>query len=74
VRLELLPQNPLYRKTGVPIGLGDDVPRYLRFEPILTALEPVLQGAEYAQFGSADPNNLSDVNYNFVANKDGRSV
>jgi hypothetical protein len=49
-----------------------DMPRYISFEPVLGAVEAVLQGEGYAAFKSTNPNDLSDVNYNFIANKDAR--
>ncbi len=49
-----------------------DLPSYISFEPILTGVEAVLKGGNYAAFKSANPNDLPDVNYNFIANKDGK--
>jgi len=49
-----------------------DFPSYLSFEPILNDVESVLNGGNYAEFKSESPNNFPNVNYNFVANKDGR--
>lgn len=49
-----------------------DMPRYINFEPILSDVATVLNGGSYAQFKSSNPNGLSDVNYNFIANKDGK--
>lgn len=49
-----------------------DFPRYISFEPILSEVATVLNGGHYGQFKSANPNDLSNVNYNFIANKDGK--
>lgn len=49
-----------------------DFPDYISFEPILKAVSEVLAGGSYAQHKLSDPKLLSDVNYSFVANKDGR--
>lgn len=49
-----------------------DFPRYISFEPILGAVAAVLNGGNYAQFRTASPSDLSNVNYSFIANKDGR--
>lgn len=49
-----------------------DFPRYISFEPILREVATVLNGGHYGQFKSANPNDLSNVNYNFIANKDGK--
>lgn len=49
-----------------------DVPRYISFEPILSDVAAILNGGNYAQFQSSNPGDLSNVNYNFIANKDGR--
>lgn len=49
-----------------------DMPRYISFEPILSDVAAILNGGNYAQFKSSNPGDLANVNYNFVANKDGR--
>ena len=49
-----------------------DLPNYISFEPILSAVAAVLQGGNYTQFKSTNPNDLANVNYNFTANKDGK--
>ena len=49
-----------------------DFPRYISFEPILRDVATVLNGGHYGQLKSANPNDLSNVNYNFIANKDGK--
>lgn len=48
------------------------IPSYISFEPILTDVVTVLNGQSYAGFKSANPNDFSGVNYNFLSNKDGR--
>ena len=49
-----------------------DLPGYISFEPILRDVEAVLKGGNYAAFKADNPNNFPDVNYSFVANKDGK--
>jgi hypothetical protein len=49
-----------------------DFPQYISFEPILREVAKVLNGGYYNQYKSANPNDLSNVNYNFIANKDGK--
>jgi len=49
-----------------------DMPRYISFEPILSDVAAILDGGSYAQFKSSNPGDLSNVNYNFIANKDGK--
>lgn len=50
----------------------DDLPSYLSFEPILKATEVVLSGDTFLNFRASDPGNAFGVNYEFMANKDGR--
>ena len=49
-----------------------DLPNYISFEPILTGVNGVLNGKSYSDFMSSVPNDLPNVNYNFIANKDGK--
>jgi len=49
-----------------------DIPGYISFEPILNDVRDILDGGNYRGFASSDPSDFSGVNYNFVANKDGR--
>lgn len=49
-----------------------DMPNYISFEPILTNVAAVLNGRPYTAMKSANPNDFPGVNYNFLANKDGR--
>jgi RNA-directed DNA polymerase len=49
-----------------------DIPSYISFEPILTDVAAVLNGGNYTAFKSKNPNGFRDVNYNFLANKDGK--
>lgn len=51
---------------------NDDFPSYISFEPILSDVADVLNGGNYAAFKSKDPNDFSGINYNFIANKDGK--
>jgi len=51
---------------------NSDLPNYISFEPILIDVSNVLDGKTYTQFQSSNPNNYSGVNYNLIANKDGR--
>lgn len=49
-----------------------DFPLYISFEPILQDVAKVLDGKQYFEFKGSSPALLPDVNYNFIANKDGR--
>lgn len=51
---------------------NSDIPSYISFEPILTEVASVLDGKNYPEFQSANPGNFPEVNYNFIANKDGK--
>tara|TARA_R110000787_G_C13407398_1_gene443922 strand:- start:169 stop:1665 length:1497 start_codon:yes stop_codon:yes gene_type:complete len=49
-----------------------DMPSYISFEPILTDVAAVLDGGTFSKFKATNPAELPDVNYNFIANKDGK--
>jgi len=49
-----------------------DLPQYISFEPILGQVATVLNGGNYTQFKASNPGDLPNVNYNFIANKDGK--
>lgn len=49
-----------------------DIPSYINFEPILENVSGVLGGANFNEFKKSNPADFTDVNYNFIANKDGR--
>lgn len=49
-----------------------DFPRYISFEPILSDVAAVLKGGYYTEFKDSNPKELSNVNYSFIANKDGK--
>jgi len=49
-----------------------DMPRYISFEPILADVSAILNGGDYAQFKAGNPADIPNVNYNFIANKDGK--
>lgn len=49
-----------------------DFPKYISFEPILQGVAAALNGGDYNGFKNAKPYELSNVNYSFTANKDGR--
>lgn len=51
-----------------------DMPKYISFEPILNKVSSVLDRSNYRAFkeSSKNPGDLPNVNYNFIANKDGR--
>lgn len=49
-----------------------DIPSYISFEPILTEVAAILKGGTFTQFKKSNPAEFPDVNYNFIANKDGR--
>jgi RNA-directed DNA polymerase len=51
---------------------NSDVPPYISFEPILCDVVAVLNGKNFAEFKSCNPNDLSGVNYSFLSNKDGK--
>lgn len=48
-----------------------DFPKYISFTPILEAVEKVLNGRSYRDFMSNQPDDVQNVNYSFIANKDG---
>ena len=49
-----------------------DLPKYISFQPIITAVSEEMAGGVFNQFKSKNPANLSGVNYNLIANKDGK--
>ena len=49
-----------------------DMPSYISFKPILIDVAAVLNGGNYAAFKSMNPNDFQGVNYNLLANKDGK--
>lgn len=49
-----------------------DFPDYISFEPILKEVSGLLSGGYFSAHKSSNPELISDVNYSFVANKDGR--
>jgi len=49
-----------------------DFPKYISFEPILQAVAVELGGGSYATFKGSNPHTLPNVNYSFIANKDGK--
>lgn len=49
-----------------------DFPDYISFEPILAEVSAELKGGIFASHKASNPELISDVNYSFVANKDGR--
>lgn len=49
-----------------------DFPNYISFEPILADVAAVLNNGQFTAFKASDPGLQSNVNYSFVANKDGR--
>ena len=49
-----------------------DLPMYISFEPILTAVAKVIKGDTFTKFKSKNPSDFSGVNYNLIANKDGK--
>jgi len=51
---------------------NDDFPYYISFEHILNDVANVLNGGTFFGFESKNPKYSSDVNYNFLANKDGK--
>ena len=51
-----------------------DLPSYVSFEPILSAVAGVLKEGSYLAYKATQPKDLPNVNYSFIANKDGRFV
>lgn len=51
--------------------MKEDVPEYVSFEPLLLAVEKALKGSGTVDYGEK-PWNWAKVNYELVANKDGR--
>ena len=49
-----------------------DLPKYISFQPIITAVSEVMNGSGFTQFKSENPSDLTGVNYNLIANKDGK--
>lgn len=49
-----------------------DMPSYISFEPILADVATILNGGNYNPFMASNPSNIPNVNYNFIANKDGK--
>lgn len=49
-----------------------DFPDYISFQPILSGVSAALKGRSYREVKQSNPDDFSDVNYSFVANKDGR--
>ena len=51
---------------------NSDLPSYISFEPVLVRVAATLNGLSYEGFKSANPADFSNVNYSFIANKDGK--
>lgn len=49
-----------------------DLPKYISFQPLITSVSEVMNGSEFNQFKSGNPSDLSGVNYDLIANKDGK--
>lgn len=49
-----------------------DLPKYISFQPIITSVSEVMNGKTFSQFKSENPSDFSAVNYNLIANKDGK--
>lgn len=49
-----------------------DLPSYISFEPILTAVDTALKGGSFKQVQSERPKDFHGVNYNLITNKDGK--
>lgn len=50
-----------------------DLPTYIDFAPLLKNIDKILHGVNYDTFlKKKKPGDFPDVNYNFIANKDGR--
>jgi len=51
---------------------NSDLPNYISFQPLLDGVAAVLDGNGYSAFQATPPKRIPDVNYSFIANKDGR--
>ena len=49
-----------------------DIPKYISFEPILNEVAAVLKGGNFREFKLTNPSDFPGVNYNLLANKDGK--
>lgn len=49
-----------------------DLPQYISFEPLLKEVATILNGRNFNDFWVSNPAGFSNVNYCFIANKDGR--
>lgn len=49
-----------------------DLPAYLNFSPVLKEVAAVLEGGSCQSYQRQQPEDLSGVNYDFIANKDGK--
>jgi RNA-directed DNA polymerase len=52
--------------------LNQDFPKYIGFEPILNDVAAIIAAKSYSEFKSKNPEDFTNVNYDFIANKDGR--
>jgi hypothetical protein len=48
------------------------LPEYISFEPILSGVSEVMEEKSYSYFKHSHPKDIPNVNYDFIANKDGR--
>jgi hypothetical protein len=51
---------------------NSDLPQYISFEPILSGVAEAMGGGSFMQFKATNPSDLPNVNYSFIANKDGK--
>ncbi len=51
---------------------SSDLPPYISFEPIITAVSEAMKGGEFNQFQRKKPSCFSGVNYSLISNKDGK--
>lgn len=51
---------------------NNDLPKYLSFEPILDELNKIMHEKSFLEFKASNPNEISDVNYSLISNKDGK--
>lgn len=49
-----------------------DLPKYISFQPIINAVSELMNGGGLDQFEHQNPSDSSGVNYNLIANKDGK--
>lgn len=49
-----------------------DLPKYINFEPIISAVSTIMNGRSFSEFKADNPSDYPKVNYSLIANKDGK--